>query len=511
MAVLSSMFHHWELKLLGTFSAFILYLLSYAIYNIYFHPLSKYPGPKRWAATRASYVFSLYSGWLHSDVHDIHRRYGDIVRIAPNEISFARPEAWQDIYANVPGRPAFPKSQLWHGAPGGRASSVLNALDIKVHSRFRKAMDPAFVDKAVRMQEPVVLFHLQIFISQLDKLVSESSEGAVVDIVRWLSYLVFDAIGDLGFGEPFGCLERSEYHPWCSMIFSSLRAATYRVSLRYYPALNWIMSLFIPKNIMKKQMEHWKLAEDKINRRLNLEKERPDLISMIKRDDEGVNGLSYPEMKSTAAVLIVAGSETSITVLSGTTNFLVKNPDKLALLQNEIRATFKNESDFTSAVLRDLPYLNAVLNEGLRLCNPTPVGAPRITPPGGGIVAGERLPEDVFVNAHALTVSRSPDSFHDPGGFHPERWLDEKDACFENDQLSAIQPFGVGPRSCIGKPLAWVEMRLILARLVWRFDLLPADTEAGRLQWDQQRTFTVVERQPFEVRLRRRAGLSAVE
>lgn len=316
-------------------------------------------------------MFSLWSGWLHTDVQDIHRRYGDIVRIAPDEVSFARPEAWQDIYVNVPGRPAFPKSKLWHGAPAGRANSVLNALDPKVHSRFRRAMDPGFTEKAVRIQEPIILPHVQLFVSQLDKLASAGGGGAIVDIVRWLSFVVFDEIGDLGFGEPFGCLESSEFHPWCSMIFTSLRAATYRVSLRYYPALNWLMSLAIPKSVMKKQVEHWKLAEDKINRRLNLEKERPDLISMIKRDDEGVEGLSYPEMKATSSILIVAGSETSITVLSGTTNLLVKNPDKLALLAAEVRTKFKSESDFSLSVLRGLPYLNAVLNEGLRLCNPT--------------------------------------------------------------------------------------------------------------------------------------------
>lgn len=139
-----------------------------------------------------------------------------------------------------------------------------------------------------------------------------------------------------------------------------------------------------------------------------------------------------------------------------------------------------------------------------------PVGAPRIVPQGGGTVSGKWFPEGVFVNVHALTVSRSPRLFHDPETFCPERWFDEKDPCFANDQLNAIQPFGTGPRSCIGRVLALAEMRLILARLIWRFELLPADTEAGRLEWDQQRTFTVVERQPFEVRLQRRPGVAAI-
>jgi cytochrome P450 len=117
----------------------------------------------------------------------------------------------------------------------------------------------------------------------------------------------------------------------------------------------------------------------------------------------------------------------------------------------------------------------------------------------------------MFVNVHSLTVSRSPKLWYDPEAFRPERWLENKSAEFGMDKQNAIQPFGVGPRSCIGRLLAWAEMRLIMARLVWRFDVLPADTEAGWLQWDQQRTFTVVERQPFEVRLKRRGGLIAME
>jgi cytochrome P450 len=253
---------------------------------------------------------------------------------------------------------------------------VLNALDIKVHSRFRRAMDPAFTEKAVRMQEPIILSHVRLFISKLDRLASSSSDGAIIDIMRWISFVVFDEIGDLGFGEPFGCLESSEHHPWCSTIFTSLRAATYRVSLRYYPALNWIMSFAIPQSVIKKGMQHWKMSVDKINRRLNLEKDRPDLVSMIKRDEEGVDGLSHPEMLATSSVLIVAGSETSISVLSGTINYLVRNPDKMALLAAEIRNAVKSEDHFTLRALRDLPYLNAVLNEGLRLCNPTYVCTP---------------------------------------------------------------------------------------------------------------------------------------
>jgi cytochrome P450 len=128
-------------------------------------------------------------------------------------------------------------------------------------------------------------------------------------------------------------------------------------------------------------------------------------------------------------------------------------------------------------------------------------------------VSGYLLPENTFVNVHPLTLSLSPRHFHDPKGFHPERWLSsaKKDtSCpYFNDDRDAVQAFGVGPRSCIGKSLALAELRLILARLVWRFDLEEVDTVAGKMKWDEQRVFTVVERKPFEVGLRQRVELKS--
>lgn len=111
-----------------------------------------------------------------------------------------------------------------------------------------------------------------------------------------------------------------------------------------------------------------------------------------------------------------------------------------------------------------------------------------------------------LVNVHPLTISLSPKYFHKPKEFHPERWLASPNSPFHNDHRNAIQTFGVGPRSCIGKPLAMAELQLALARMVWRFDLEKADTEAGNLKWDEQRVFTVVERKPFEVKLKARVG-----
>lgn len=292
------------------------------------------------------------------------------MRIAPDELSFARADAFNDIYSNALGRLAFPKSKTWHSGMPGRPLSVFVALDPKVHSRFRRAMDPAFTEKSVRMQEPIIQHNVELFIAQLSKLASEDPAGAIVDIVQWFAFVAFDLVGDLAFGESFGSLEASKIHPWISLIFSSIKAATYSVSLKYYPGLSWLMSIAVPKKVMKQMREHWEFSEDKIRRRLEHGQERPDMISMIKRDEDGLKGITRPELSSTSALIIGAGSETVVSVLSGIINYAIKSPNVLTALTREVRSSFDRESDMSLSALKDLPYLGAVAQEGLRLCNP---------------------------------------------------------------------------------------------------------------------------------------------
>lgn len=96
-----------------------------------------------------------------------------------------------------------------------------------------------------------------------------------------------------------------------------------------------------------------------------------------------------------ASVLIVAGSETTATVLSGVTYLLLTNPDKLAKLEEELRKAFDRDDDITLAKASHLDYMLACLEEAMRLYPPVPIGLPRIVPKGGRIVGGVYVPEGV--------------------------------------------------------------------------------------------------------------------
>lgn len=106
------------------------------------------------------------------------------------------------------------------------------------------------------------------------------------------------------------------------------------------------------------------------------------------------------------------------------------------------------------------------------------------------------------VSVHQWTLANSPECFVRPTSFVPERWLSPEAPEFASDRRSASQPFSLGPRSCIGKNLAYAEMRLILARLLWNFDIAVPNEGQKVMSWASQKTYVLVEKQPFEIRLK---------
>lgn len=105
--------------------------------------------------------------------------------------------------------------------------------------------------------------------------------------------------------------------------------------------------------------------------------------------------MTFEKLKANSSILIIGGSETTATLLSGVTYYLLTNPDAHKRLTDEIRSTFKEESEIDFTSVSNLPYLLACLEEALRLYPPVPIGLPRIVPKGGATIADHYVPEDV--------------------------------------------------------------------------------------------------------------------
>jgi cytochrome P450 len=158
-----------------------------------------------------------------------------------------------------------------------------------------------------------------------------------------------------------------------------------------------VEKFLIPRSIMEKQKQHVDFANERINRRLNLESSRPDLMTPFLQNNPDFMYVSREEIESNFTILIVAGSETTATVLCGILSYITKSPDKLATLSDAIRNQFKTEDDISISSTKDVAYLDMVIEEGLRLCLPVPGALPRVVPEGGGTYAGHYLPQGVSV------------------------------------------------------------------------------------------------------------------
>lgn len=219
------------------------------------------------------------------------------------------------------------------------------------------------------------------------------SSGANININDWFNFFAFDLIGDLSLGESFGCMEGNSYHPWVKMLYAYLKGMVFLAATRFYPTAEAVLMALVPASMRRMQEEHYEIAQKKIQGRMNAEHQRDDFMTPVLSDaNKNFSVISEKEVESTYQMLIIAGSETTATILTGTTNHLAQNPKKRETLVAEIRSTFNSVSEINVNSTRDLPYLNACINEGLRLCNPIPAGLPRCVPETGGTVCGYWLP-----------------------------------------------------------------------------------------------------------------------
>lgn len=206
------------------------------------------------------------------------------------------------------------------------------------------------------------------------------------------------------------------------------------------------------------------------------------------KDPETGNGLSTPELWGEANVLMIAGSDTTSTTLAASLFYLVRRPQALATLTAEVRGAFSDvEEIVTGARLNELSYLKACLDEALRLSPAVPGAIPREVMDGGAVVDGVFLPAGTDCGTPVYSIHRQEQYYRQAETYMPERWI-EGSTCTargsswqtSRDDVEtarrAFCPFSIGPRGCIGKSMAFMEMRLTLARLVFLFDMERADS-----------------------------------
>jgi len=192
--------------------------------------------------------------------------------------------------------------------------------------------------------------------------------------------------------------------------------------------------------------------------------------------ETGRRGYDINELYGELELLIIAGSDTTSAVMSAMVFYLARNLDVQAKLTNEVRSTFSKPDDITSGPeLQSCKYLRAFIQEVCRMNGPVPAEPARTVLPGGTTVDDHYFPEGLKVSVGLYCLSYNPDIYPEPFKCKPERWIvDEKDpasAAKVEQAESAFCAFSFGSRGCVGKNLAWLEMSVVMAKLVHRFEV----------------------------------------
>lgn len=272
---------------------------------------------------------------------------------------------------------------------------------------------------------------------------------------------------------------------------------------KYFPHLTPVMlPLMTRSKAYKLRMKSVANTRAMVSKRMATKTDRKDFMSYALRAMEKGDPntmMSNEEIMTTFEVLMVGGSETTATTLSGVTYHLLKNPAVLKKLVAETRSTFSHSHEITMLSVNNLKYQLAVLEEALRIMPPVANALVRLVPPGTGETVGTHfVPGCTKVGIPSWAACHSPLNFRDPDAFIPERWLG--DARYASDRREASQPFNIGPRACIGRNLAYAEIRIVLARVVLDFDM---ELMAGSGSWLKGlKNFTLWQKDPLMVRLR---------
>ncbi|KAJ7352392.1 cytochrome P450 [Mycena albidolilacea] len=438
-----------------------------------FHPLAKYPGPLPCKLSKLWFTVIAMDGKQHLYYLELHQRYGDVVRIGPNELSF------RDVNAIVPmmGSKGMPKGPWWDGrVPESREVRPLLALrDPEEHARRRRAWNRAFSTPALKDYEVLI----DARISQLvDILTTKIASQKPVDLSKWLGWLTYDIMNDIMFSGGGDSMEFEDRDDTSRLLGNAQPMA---LLMGHLP---WLGQLYLWLPGMGQGLRAFrKYAADRASERKARGSHHKDVFYHL-IDEAGVEPTppSSAQILSDGGLAIIAGAETTSTTLSHIIWFLLNNPTAYQRLQAEVDDPKRNT--WVAASQARMPYLNAVINEALRLFPAVLSGSQRapLVGSGGQTIGSHFVPEGTSAVVHTYSLHHDPRYFSPfPDNFIPERWLASEakialdPTIFSEHEVihntAAFIPFSVGPSNCVGRNLAYQEMRMVICTLISKFDM----------------------------------------
>ena len=361
---------------------------------MFFHPLRRFPGPRLGAATQLVNVYYIVRGINCKYLYGLHEKFGDVVRTGPNELSFRTTTAIGTIYGGNPiQEETFHKNMIANMQETGEDNNLFFATGDK-HLRYRKLVGPAFAERTIRAQEPMIRSYCSQLITGLRNRSGTAhypGPDGLVNIVPWTQFIISDILSHMLFGSGLSCLQHGDYHPWVLAGYKALIESTYIEAACRMGFLHKLFEYFlVPASTKDGFRIHSSTSRQKLEERAKeikpYEFDFPSLVAQ---------SMDQQELFDNINVIATAAGETTSSALSAALYYITHNSAAYEKLVMEIRQSFKSESDITAASSARLPYLKATIRESFRVHPTIPVGLHRVTPAKGRFIDGNWVPGKV--------------------------------------------------------------------------------------------------------------------
>ena len=491
------------------------YILYGIVYRLYLSPIANFPGPKLAAVTfwYECYYDVLKGGRYSWKIADLHEKYGmyqcsqssvsvmrgslqstlktytgPIIRINPYELHVIDHDFYDVLYTGYSQkRNKWP----WAAKVFTNPRSVFSTVPHDVHRLRRTSLNPFFSKRSVANFAGTIQATTEHLCHRLTEYMLS---GIPANLTLAYSALSTDIMSDYAFGKSYGCVTMPEFAPeWYAMVNTPLKLSAVVAHFGWLLSLAENMPVCLAKwtsatmhrlllleqvrdsssshvlasNIVALKGYHQQVLETDATRLEDTEKpSQQTIFRALLGSDLPPQEKSIERLVDEAKTLIGAGVTTTAHTLETLTYHLLTNVDILATLKAELRSAIPDASQPVSLQkLEQLPYLTAVIKEGLRMAYGASHRLSRVAPDKTMMYKDWVIPAGTPVSMTNMLTHINPQIFPEPHRFSPKRWLDQS-----QNLDKYLMSFGRGTRACIGINLAWAELYIVLATVFRRFD-----------------------------------------
>ncbi|ODQ54352.1 pisatin demethylase [Saitoella complicata NRRL Y-17804] len=454
-------------------AAAVAFWLAKAIYNAYFHPLRNVPGPLICKITSARMTFAELCGCRTLTIHHLHERYGDIIRIGPDELAFSNPFAIKEIYGQ--GSPYMKSAMYDHFST--HSPNLFDMRDRELHKERRKLLSHAFAQVNIDNAEPLIAEQIRKFMGWVQQY---AAEGKSMNVAVWFRMYALDIVGSLFLGQDFKALDSDTPLSYLDDLDGHFMLAALKWNMPWVlPLTSWLPIPAWQRFLRSSQRlyEYGDWAFKQYMDRYGRESKRRDLLTKVIKGETDSQKLPDRVITSEVGSMTIGGTDTTSITLTYTVWELAKHPEWQDKIREELRTHNVQFIDGVPAYkdVAPLEALNGCIMEGLRLHSAAPASLPRVAPDGGGVISDIFVPAGTTVSMQAYTLHNNPTIYPSPTSFLPTRWANGGTKAMQESYM----PWSKGSRACMGIHLATMEMKLIIAALLrgWRVESGEGTTE----------------------------------